>query len=297
MLQQSFFSTESTLSNSQGSTTVNVASVPQRSPFRYPGGKTWFIPSMRKWLGYQQKKPRVLVEPFAGGANVALAAICENRVDHAVLIELDPHVAAVWHVIADGLAPDLAQRIEQFDLTPSSLESTLANPPCNQLDLAFQTILNNRTRHGGILAHGAGFIKAGEGGKGLTSRWYPQTLAKRLNALHVMRDRFTVITGDIFKECNTYIDDSRAVFFIDPPYTAGGKNAGKRLYNHSELDHSALFDFCQKLGGDFVMTYDNSAEVKALAVLHNFDTKLIPMKNTHHAAMTELVIGRSLSWL
>ena len=29
---------------------VNVASVPQRSPFRYPGGKTWLIPHIRRWL-------------------------------------------------------------------------------------------------------------------------------------------------------------------------------------------------------------------------------------------------------
>ena len=27
---------------------VNVASVPQRSPFRYPGGKTWLIPFKAK---------------------------------------------------------------------------------------------------------------------------------------------------------------------------------------------------------------------------------------------------------
>lgn len=29
---------------------VNVASVPQRSPFRYPGGKTWLVPYVRLWL-------------------------------------------------------------------------------------------------------------------------------------------------------------------------------------------------------------------------------------------------------
>ena len=27
---------------------INVASVPHRSPFRYPGGKTWLVPHVRR---------------------------------------------------------------------------------------------------------------------------------------------------------------------------------------------------------------------------------------------------------
>src|SRR5687768_13627214 len=46
---------------------TNVASVPQRSPFRYPGGKTWLVPLVRHWLGTLDRKPSLLVEPFAGG--------------------------------------------------------------------------------------------------------------------------------------------------------------------------------------------------------------------------------------
>jgi DNA adenine methylase len=45
------------------------------------------------------------------------------------------------------------------------------------------------------------------------------------------------------------------------------------------------------------VTYDNADEVKALAKKYGFQAKPIPMKNTHHAAMTELVIGRNLNWM
>ncbi|HDR51023.1 MAG TPA: hypothetical protein ENN90_05285 [Mariniphaga anaerophila] len=48
---------------------VNVASVPHRSPFRYPGGKTWLIPVVRKWMK-QGPVPKELCEPFAGGGIV-----------------------------------------------------------------------------------------------------------------------------------------------------------------------------------------------------------------------------------
>jgi DNA adenine methylase len=49
-----------------GDRLVNVASVPQRSPFRYPGGKTWLVPYVRLWLFSITPPPRELIEPFAG---------------------------------------------------------------------------------------------------------------------------------------------------------------------------------------------------------------------------------------
>jgi DNA adenine methylase len=295
-MQQEFF----TLSPAIGfkpQAPVNVASVPQRSPFRYPGGKTWFVPAFRRWMQSLSKPPEVLVEPFAGGATIALTAICEGWTDHAVLVELDPDVAAVWQVVSAGDAPLLADKILGFDLTYDNVKVELSQETTTTLDRAFKTVLRNRTFHGGILAPGSGLIKSGEAGKGISSRWYPETLAKRFAALHVVRHRLTVLCEDALQCTQGYQRDHRCVFFIDPPYTVGGKKAGKRLYAYCELDHSALFKFCADIKGDFVMTYDNAAEVIALAEEQNFQTQLIPMKNTHHAAMTELVIGRDLDWL
>jgi hypothetical protein len=45
------------------------------------------------------------------------------------------------------------------------------------------------------------------------------------------------------------------------------------------------------------MTYDNADEVKELARRHGFQMRLIPMNNTHHATMEELVIGKDLTWM
>jgi DNA adenine methylase len=87
------------------------------------------------------------------------------------------------------------------------------------------------------------------------------------------------------------------VYFIDPPYTAGGKKAGKRLYKHFDIDHERLFTICESVRGDFLITYDNADEVKLMARKHGFQMRLIPMTNTHHATMEELVIGKNLSWM
>ena len=54
---------------------VNVASVPQRSPFRYPGGKTWLIPTVRDWLRQDNNKKN-LIEPFAVVSIYRLAVHC-----------------------------------------------------------------------------------------------------------------------------------------------------------------------------------------------------------------------------
>lgn len=45
------------------------------------------------------------------------------------------------------------------------------------------------------------------------------------------------------------------------------------------------------------MTYDNAKEIRDLAERHGFATRLVPMKSTHHTEMSELIIGRDLSWL
>ncbi len=45
------------------------------------------------------------------------------------------------------------------------------------------------------------------------------------------------------------------------------------------------------------MTYDNTSEVKELSMQYGFQAKPVSMRNTHHAAMTELVIGKDLNWM
>jgi DNA adenine methylase len=94
-----------------------------------------------------------------------------------------------------------------------------------------------------------------------------------------------------------YGDRQDVMFFIDPPYTVGGKKAGHRLYRYCEIDHERLFQICETLAGDFLMTYDNAEEPKAMARRHGFEMKPVAMTNTHHAEMTELLIGRNLGWL
>ncbi|MGH2478985.1 MAG: DNA adenine methylase [Ktedonobacteraceae bacterium] len=287
---------------------VNVASVPQRSPFRYPGGKTWLVPRIRRWLspavrarfGLAPIQPQEFIEPFAGGGIVSLTVAFERLAEHVTMVELDGDVAAVWRTILDpGGAEWLAQAIRAFDMTRDAVVETLARSPVSLRERAFQTILRNRVCHGGIMAPGSGLIKQGENGRGLRSRWYPVTLARRIRAIASIRERITFIAGDGLAVLAAHASETQAVFFLDPPYTVPGKGkrAGSRLYTYSDLDHERLFERSASLAGDFLMTYDAANEVVAMAERHRLASRRIPMKNTHHARMNELLIARDLDWV
>lgn len=277
----------------------NIASVPHRSPFRYPGGKTWLIPQVRQWLKSLPQRPTELIEPFAGGAIVSLTVVAENLAEHVRMVEIDDAVASVWQTIIhdEGGGKWLANRIARFSPSADSVKSVLGQNRLSPREKAFQTILKNRVSRGGILAAGAGLIKVGESNKGLLSRWYPETLKKRILDVVEMSDRITFIHGDGVATIRKYARQAGVVFFIDPPYTISEKQAGNRLYQYTEVDHEKLFEAVAALRGDFLMTHEDSDEVRDLADLHKFDVQPMTMKNTHHARVNELIVGCDLSWL
>ncbi len=272
---------------------VNVASVPQRSPFRYPGGKTWLVPWIRRWLGQRGGNERELFDVFAGGGSVSLTAIFENLVGRVTMVELDQDVASVWQVILGGEAQWLADQIVNFELTVASARQLLATPAQSPRDRAFATIVKNRVNRGGILADGASFVKHGENGRGVTSRWYPTTLRRRILEIDRMRTCITFVHGDAFDVCRKNENCADAIFFFDPPYV----KAGGRLYRHSTIDHLALFEQAARLKGDFLMTYDDHPEISDLARNYGFELRRVEMKTTHHTNKQELLIGRDLRWL
>jgi DNA adenine methylase len=272
---------------------VNVASVSQLSPFRYPGGKTWLVPFVMRWLEALPTKPRVLVDPFLGGGSVPLNALREGAVDHLVLREIDEDVGAVWQCIFSGSFESLCEKILSFRVSREAVTRELKKPSATIPDRAFQTILKNRTYRGGILAQGSSLMRAGENGRGIRSRWYPQTLVNRIRELSRFSKFVDFRCADGFGAIREHKNDPQAVLFVDPPYTAGnGKRAGKRLYTHNQLDHAHLFSELAACRGQFLITYDDDPDVVALARRFKFTVQRVPMKSTHHVEKFELVITR-----
>lgn len=270
---------------------VNVSQVRQLSPFRYPGGKTWLAPFFQQWIQAFSQRPDLLVEPFAGGGIISLTTSHLELAKKCIMVEKDEEVAAVWKAILYGNWQKLAARIKEFNLTHETAAEVLENTADTIEEAAFKTILKNRISHGGILADGSGILKNGENGKGILSRWYPQTLANRIEIIASMRDRLEFFEGDAFDYIHRFMDSENTVFFVDPPYTASKKKAGRRLYRYSEIDHEALFDVLAKVKGHFILTYDFDENIILMAEKHGFKYKKIPMTGTQHNLKYELIIS------
>lgn len=271
-------------------TIVNVAQVHHLSPFRYPGGKTWLVPRAIKWIINQKDKPKIFIEPFVGGGIVSLTVAHEGLADKCLIIELDDEIAAVWKTIIYGDAKWLINQILTFKLSIETANEVLGKKPETIEEKGFQTILKNRIYHGGILAPGSGMLKKGENGKGIHSRWYPETIAKRITNILRFKDKLEFLEEDAFDKIQEHLKNRSAMFFIDPPYTASKKKAGSRLYRFHQIDHERLFKLISQSKASYMMTYDDAEEIRTLCDKYNLSYRSIPMKGTHHRKLSELMI-------
>ena len=183
-----------------------------------------------------QPRPRTLIEPFCGGGTVALTAVCEDLVGLSIMAELDHDVAAFWHAALRQNA-ELCHLVSEFEPTREAVSALNGQAPRSLLEHGFRTLVLNRTRRGGILAPGAALTKSGENNKGLSSRWYPDTIIQRLRNIEAHAAQLNFCETDGLELLEVVAEVPGTVAFIDPPYTAGGKRAGNRLYAHHLIDH------------------------------------------------------------
>ncbi|MDX1933140.1 MAG: DNA adenine methylase [Capsulimonadales bacterium] len=274
-----------------------ISRLPKRSPFRYPGGKTALIPGFRLWLKSLSRRPKVVVEPFAGGGTMSLTTVMEDLADGAWMNELDPTISAFWKATLNPEEAEwLAKRILNFEVNTESVEAELRRTTTTQREIAFQTLLRNRTNRGGLMTPNSRSLRKGENGRGVRSRWYAETLSARIRDIAAVREKITFTTGDGVAIISKHLEEIGMAWFIDPPYSVGGKKAGDRLYNHSGVDHEALFLYVSRLVGPWLMTYDDAPEVRKLAQCFGFEIEPVVLRNSHNRNSGELLIAWNLSW-
>lgn len=156
--------------------------------------------------------------------------------------------------------------------------------------MAFQVLLRNRTTRAGIIAPGAGLLNKGENGRGIASRWYPQTLRNRGDAIRALRRRLTFIEGDGFEKLTGSRHDERTVVFADPPYLGGSSSPGSRLYAQSEVRAEDLIRELARRRAPFALTYHAEPFIADLAYQFQLSATLIRMRDAHHRSQGEWLI-------
>ena len=263
------------------------------SPFRYPGGKSGLRSRIISWIRHLGYRPQHFVEPFAGGSSVGLAVAELDLADHITLVEIDPEVAAVWTVILDGDADGLADRVREFVLTKKSAHEILKSNDLDPVSRAFRCLLLNRISRGGIIAPGAGWLNYGEGGKGIRSRWYPETLAKRIESIHALRKKISFVEGDGLEVLKDFSFTPLAVAFVDPPYIAKGRGAGLRLYSCHDVDSKKVFEIARTFSGPMIITYHRSEIVRREAIAAGIECHTVNMHTAHTVSKRQLILYKS----
>ena len=124
---------------------------PCLSPLRYPGAKRRLVAYVADVLAMNGRSPGLFVEPFAGGASVALQLASDGVVDDLGLIDADPRIAAFWQAVFWD-TNWLVDQINSVPLDLSTWRAMKSNADTSRRGLALAALYLNRTSFSGILA-------------------------------------------------------------------------------------------------------------------------------------------------
>ncbi|MEL6769435.1 MAG: DNA adenine methylase [Bacteroidota bacterium] len=247
------------------------------SPLRYPGGKRRLVGYVAEALRLNGQRPAVYVEPFAGGASVALQLLNDGLVERAVLGERDPLVAAFWRVVFSD--PErLIRDMERADVSVAAWERMRAYHPRSDRGKALKCFYLNRTSFSGILADTAGPIggKAQASAYGIGCRFPKARLAQRIRQAAALADRVALVhEGDwaaTLAVAQALATTPEELFvYLDPPFY----RKADRLYRHhfDAAAHERLADGVARLrdqGVPLLLSYDDADAIAALYEARGF---------------------------
>lgn len=265
------------------------------SPLRYPGGKRRLVPYVAATLAANGLRPNLLVEPFAGGASVALELAATGQVGQIALADRDPYVAAFWETVFFD-ADWLCQQIEQADVTLAEWERLKSARLQSRRQRAFACLFLNRTSFNGALHHRAGPIGGKSAGSEypLDCRFPRERLVARVRAAEGLAvsgkvrcvDEASAL--DFVARMRREARASELFFYFDPPFWAKSQTLYRRAF--STQDHQALASALRYLKEPYLLSYDSAPEISSLYAYARQQTIELLYTGSARSAGFELVI-------
>ena len=240
--------------------------MPHKTPLRYPGGKQRLAPFILEILETNGLLGGDYVEPYAGGAGVAIELLLENNVRRVHLNDSCRSIYAFWKAILTK-TDEFCRRIRTVPLTVTEWRrqrEILSRPDeFDDLELGFSTFYLNRCNRSGILV-GSGLI----GGLKQSGEWkmdarFPREgLAKRVEAIAARKTSISLRQMDAEDFILGYVSDlpKRTLVYCDPPYF----QKAQRLYfdHYAPDDHARIASVIQrKIKHPWIVSYDNAPAI------------------------------------
>lgn len=235
------------------------------TPLRYPGGKQRLSPFIAELLVENKAVGGHYVEPYAGGAGVAVELLSKNIVSYIHLNDSSYPIYALWHSILT-CPEEFCRLILGATLTIEEWKKRkeIVSHPTeyDELEVGYSTLYLNRCNRSGVLSGGVigGLSQSGEWK--MDARFSRNELIRRIEIIASMRNSISIRNWDAEQFIMEYVPDlpQNTFVYCDPPYFT----KSNRLYlNHyKQKDHIQIAKTIQeRLPRKWVVSYDNSAEI------------------------------------
>ena len=238
------------------------------SPLRYPGGKNQLAPFISLLIQKSRIENPIYVEPFAGGAGVALSLLLNSIVDEIVINDYDKAIYSIWR----ALLTETDRFIELIENTPLNVEEWrtqrhIYNEQGNKysMELGFAAFYLNRTNRSGILTNAGpigGFDQTGN--YLIDARFNRPELVRHVREIAKHKSKIHLYNKHIQTFLKNYMPkyQERAFIYFDPPYYKKGKALYKNFFSPS--DHQKIYERICKLDCPWLVTYDDVPEIREI---------------------------------
>ncbi|MBU3893461.1 DNA adenine methylase [Serratia rubidaea] len=236
------------------------------TPLRYPGGKgklSYFIKDVLEINGLNDG---VYVEPYAGGAGIALELLLQEYVRKIYINDIDYAIYCFWHsVINDSenlcrLIFDAKVDIDAWMKHKLVLANSSEYSP---VEVGLSAFFLNRTNRSGILKAGVIGGKSQGGKWRMDVRFNKLDLVGRIQAIAEYGSRINIFNLDTldFLDEISFLDERKTLLYLDPPYYMKGQGLYRNFYNHD--DHVMVMEKLRESKFPYwLVSYDNALEIK-----------------------------------
>ena len=252
------------------------------SPLRYPGGKTILYKKIKNILEKNNLTECTYMEPFSGGAGLALKLLMNNDVKRIVINDLDFAIYSFWHNVlydTDKFCNDIENI--KVNLDEWERQKYIYNNQDNysMYEIGLATFFLNRTNRSGIIKGGAIGGKKQEGKYKIDCRFNKKVLIQKIKEIEKYKNRiklFNYDANDFIKRVVMRQKNNNYFIYFDPPYIKKGPELYKNHFNlkeHTYLSEGIKEKLSEK---NWIVTYDENKLVYSLYEnfqIINFDLK------------------------